>query len=341
MFFDQFSTVNSDKKNLSFLVNTKLFFSLNFTVFEVITDIIDRAVNLLEYLKTRFNYEKDNLLKIIPEIVKCPSCEQNLSMMKLKKNGVFLGSLALMTDVFVKKCDTESCNQFGVILHFQGTEKGIMNFNNKFFVSVEIIKEYFDLYSKNGTPFSPYIKIKLDMTKLAQKNNPQHLPLADVESLTSYIGALHEGFCESIGLFLYDKKDFFCCKSPKIVQTDGIVLSIKTSRMPDFKVPWLDKKIMKRATNRKDRQLDPLNTEEFDIVWRIINSDEKKCTTIEKQKLEKSVHIGARVMAICLIKAKEMYKLYQGTDMFAKTLIKKVASASSLLPQSCVHILQK
>lgn len=302
------------------------------------TEIFDRSASLVDYLKTRFEFS--NVINIKPEINECPTCKIELSAKKIKKTGYLITSLALDVDVFVNECNTQDCSNFGKEFYFQGTCYGIINIHNKFFVTVEIIKEYFELYSKNGTPFSTFLPIKLEMTQLAYTNNNNNiLPLTDVSKIKAYTGALHESFCESIKLFLYEKKSFFCCESPRCLQVDGVVISIQTKKMPDLIYPWLNSKVNSRASNRKDRQLEPLNKLEEDLLKKIIES--KTCTSNEKNIFENSLHIGARVIGFCLIKVDNEFNLYQGTEFFAKTLIKKVAASASILPQSCIIIINK
>lgn len=307
----------------------------------VIQEIVERSANLEGYLKNRFEYAniEDQSIKIKTEIEKCPVCKNKLITKKIKKTGVLIVSMALNVDVYVKQCKTENCSKIDMNFNFQGEKHGIININNKFFVAAECIKEYFDSFSRNGTPFSSFLQIKLDMTKLAQTVNNTTLPFTDVSKIKCYTGVLHEGFCASIHLFLYDKGSFMCCETPHTIQMDGVVISIPTSKMPKLEYPWINDKSYNRASNRKDRQLESLSKVEEEALKTLIES--KMCSSNEKKIFDNSTHIGARVIGVCLMKQNDGYELYHGTRYFALTLIKKVAAACSILPKSCVSIVEK
>lgn len=290
---------------------------------------------------TRFghNVNDKNVINIIPEAELCPDCNQTLIVAKIKKMGILILSLAFDVEVYVKKCENLDCSSLDINVNFQGTKLGIINYNNKFFISIELIKEYFDMFSKNGTPFNSWMLIKLDLTKQAKSNNTKNLPFADIEKIKSYNGVLHETFCEAMELFLYKKDYFICCQSPKVLQMDGVVISIKTSRMPQLQIPWVKSEIIGRASTRHARQLDPLDKEISKLITNILET--KSCTPDQKENLKNSTNIGVRVLYFCLETHGENYKLFNGTEHFAKTLTKKVAAVASILPKSSVVILEK
>lgn len=295
--------------------------------------MIHRSTNLEEYLRSNFFYDKT--LKIIPEQEICTDCNSSLNLEKLSKKGILITSVALQVEVYIKTC--LNCNKNPI--YYQGTRHGVINFENKFFICAELIDEYFCHYARNGTPFTSFINIKLQLTRDANSNSNQNLPFAEVTKISPYYGHLHVAFCQSIELFLYNKEKFACCRSPKILQMDGVVLSIKSNRMPQFNFPWLNKVTTYRASNRNQRQLDQLCNEELLIIKGIVES--QKCSLYQFKKLTESDHIGINVIVHCLEVVDTHYKLFEGTELFAKTLMKKVAPAASLIPCTCVTIMEK
>lgn len=297
------------------------------------SEIQDRTIHLEDYLKKNFHYE-NSTLKAFPEDTVCEKCNGSMDLIKSPKQGFLLCSVAINIDIYMRKCI--SCE---TVISFQGTTLGIINFANKFLICAEIIKEYFDQYSSNGTPFTSFFNLKLQITEKGNFCQKNIFPFADAKKLRSYTGQLHVAFCKSIEIILYDKQKFRCCESPKVLQMDGVVLSIKTEKMPLLETPWLKADIVNRASEREARQLRKLTDEEFKIVTNIIKS--KTCDSDQMDQLSKSWHIGIEVLLCCLKNNGSCMNLYEGTELFAKTLIKELAPASSIIPNSCVTIIQK
>lgn len=307
-------------------------FFLYFLVNSIRQHIQHRAFNFENYLKTYFYYE-GSTAKVLPEQNFCEKCGNKLDLNKLPRTAILLGSVAMNVDIYNKTCN--SCGTF----NYQGTTNGIINCGNRFLLCVELVKEYFDHYSNNGTPFTSFMKIKLELMEEGNSFNDKCFPFADVGKIKPYLGQLHVAFCEAIQLFLYDKNKFHCCASPRVIQMDGVVLSVKSEKMPNLEAPWVNKEIINRVSTRKKRQLDQLSKEDSEIIKSIIRTN--RCAVTQFENLSKSNHVGTKALVCCLQKHGANFKLYEGTMLFAKTLTKQVAPAASIVPKSCVTIIKK
>lgn len=81
-------------------------------------------------------------------IIQCPVCKNDLMLVELRKSGILI--LAIALNMYAKPKTAISSTLLNTL---KAQEAQITSF----FVGVEIVKEYFELFSKNGTPFSSYL----------------------------------------------------------------------------------------------------------------------------------------------------------------------------------------
>lgn len=295
----------------------------------------ERAANLDSYLKTTFFYDKDfpDILKIKPEEIICSSCTQNLNVSKKSHKGYILLSLVATCEVFTAVCMNKDCKEFRVPISYSGSSSGIINYSDKFFIGVELIVEYMALYSKNGLSFSTWIENKVVLNKLATKSQFY----SDITGLSSYYGRLHEIFCKATDLIIFDEKTFCCCSSPRIIQMDGLVNSVKANRITKFAEPWIKNSIVDRASTNLGRQLERLDSSTHKIVCDIIIS--KTCSANVLKILRNSKNMAVKLLSFCFETNKRGHNiLHESSIMFAKTLTKSVAAVNSLIPSTSVAI---
>lgn len=225
-----------------------------------------RSVNLDSYLKKKFSFNHEDTsdkIKITPESKQCLVCKQKLEIIKSQDNGFMLMSVIAVCEVFIGKCCNETCTNFEQTTSYSGASSGIINYSNKFFIAVELILEYMTLYSKNGVAFSTWCETKFG-------NPHQEISFYKNVPVSSYYGVLHEVFCRSTDLFMFPEKTFYCCASPKIIQMDGLVNSVKANRLITFSEPWIIKNMTKRASKMSDRQIEKLSIETSQLILEII-----------------------------------------------------------------------
>lgn len=297
----------------------------------------ERSVNLEEYLKTQFHHDNNfpDTLNIKPETDQCLICAQNLRLIKKPHKGYILMSVIAFCDVYIGECYNKECTEFEKPVSYYGTSSGIVNYSNKFFIGVELVIEYMRFYSKNGLSFSTWIENKIVLSKSVKETKFY----CNVSHLSSYIGLLHEIFCKTTDLLIFPKETFYCCQSPKIIQMDGLVNSVKANRITEFSEPWIKDTMTKRASKYNERQLEKVDNYTAKLIVDVIHT--KKCSESIMKTLQKSSHNGVKALSFCFERINEQYVLTESVILFAKTLISSVAAANSLVPSSCESIVLK
>lgn len=294
-----------------------------------------RAWNLEKFISENFDFADTGIIKIIPEQIICSSCSEPLSLSLHQPQGFLISTIILNCEVHVAKCTNTDCLQNNKMKSFSGIKIGIVNFNNKFFICVELIKEYFELYSKNGVKFTTWIKTKIDLFKFDSET-----PLyKQISNLSSYYGILHEAFWAASELFVYNKNDFYCCEHPEAIQIDATVNSIKMCRMPQFKQPWIKDTILSRTTTRKQRQLDQLDFNYKKIINAIVLGH--SCLETTLLRLRNHNHTALKTLSFCMFKKDNLFYLDKSAEMFAKTLLKIVCAPTSIVPSNCVAVVSR
>lgn len=238
-------------------------------------------------------------------------------------------------DVYIGHCENEGCDGFKKTVVFDGTNLGFINYSNKFFIGIELIVEYMNLYAQNGVSFSAWIKSRMFITNGAQ--------LSDLYSsnicLNSYHGLLHEAFCSASNLFIFPQSTFYCCENPQVLQMDGLVNSVKSSRMVEFFEPWIVNQIRERSSDQNKRQLQKLDDTTANLIKEILKTN--KCSLSTMEDLQKNRHIGVKVFGFCFEEQQEYCVMRDLAKLFGTTLIKKIAAANSLIPKSCILIVER
>lgn len=297
----------------------------------------ERAINLDKYLKNHFHYDMNfpDTLKVKPETDYCDVCAHNLKLTRKPQKGFILMSVVATCDVYTGECCNVECKEFEKAISYCGTSSGIVNYSNKFFIGVELITEYMRLYSKNGLSFSTWIENKVVLSKSAKESGFYR----KVSNLTSYFGALHEVFCRATDLIIFPKETFYCCSSPKVLQMDGLVNSVKANRITTFSEPWIKNTITKRASKHSERQIKDVGSCMFKIIDDIIKT--KQCSVKILESMQKSTNKGIKVLSFCFVKTDEQYELPEAAVLFAKTLIKSIAAVNSLISSTCEPIISR
>lgn len=295
-----------------------------------------RSFNLENYLKSEFLLHDPSAFSIIPENKSCLSCSRDLVLYKRKPTGFIILNLTVQCNVFYGQCENECCTHYKVQISFMGTSSGLINCGNKFFIGVEIIVEYMNLYAKNGLSFNAWFETKMETNRYANNTSL----FGDVHHLKSYTGLLHEAFCLGTSLFHFEESSFKCCDSPKIISMDAIVNSVKRSRMTTFQEPWITSTLVDRCSKRSDRQLEKLNEKWKSDILEVI---QQKTISFDKVlKLRHCDHKGVKAFSFCFYEnANGSYSLKDVAKMFGMTLIKTVAAANSIVPSNCVQIIKK
>lgn len=294
-------------------------------------------MNLDNYLRINFLKHDPNTYSVVPESNNCNVCLTELSFCQKNIIGHLVFNIIIKCNVYIGKCTNSTCSNHLKAVSFMGTDFGMVNFGNKFFVGVELIQEYMNLYAKNGLTFNTWFNNKLLMTSYA--NNPVY---GDVNHIKQYTGILHEAFCIGTTLFKFDKSVYYCCDIPKIVSMDGIVNSVKSCRMPKFKELWVTGSMVGRKSERSRRQLQRIKKDD-PLKTLIIDAVNKKPMDFETfEVLRKSQHKGVTALSFCFEEDENgVFLLKDLAKMFGLMLVKDLAAANTLIPVNCVPIIEK
>lgn len=257
-------------------------------------------------------------------------------MMKAKESFMVL-SIIINCRIHIGRCQNESCSDKRDIF-FDGHELGFVNYKNNFIIGIDIIKEYLDLFSSSGISFVSWWN-----TRISTINDPERPLLHTSRNWKSYAGMFHEGFCLSAEKFKFSNENFICCKDPETILMDGIVVSIKTSNMPDLSTPWVLSTVKKRLTARKHRQFPKLGEPYISILESLLSDNGIANTT--STTLKTSNNPGIKCIGFCLERRgqrpHQKYFLKSKAKMFAKLLMKQVASIKSIVPNTCSDVIER
>lgn len=289
---------------------------------------------MLTVIKNQFKYNPtDEHLHIYPELQTCSLCHESLQMEIKKEHGIVLLSKPINCRIYVGKCLNNECVNKEES-SFDGCQLGYINYQNSFIIGIELVKDYLNLFSYSGLPFSAWWKNHT--ASFLKTGNP----LLDVDrNWKSYCGKMHEAFCIGAEKFEIPLTLYNCCQNPKTLLMDGVVASIKAVNMPTFKKLWVDSKITGRCTKRSERQFPKLTSIEKTILEKLEAGE--KIGTRDKNLLESSTNIGIKAISKCLIYNNRSYILKHSAKLFATFLCKTIASIKSLISNSCVHIIEK
>lgn len=249
------------------------------------------------------------------------------------KKGFIILSIIINCNIYIGICENQDCTDKKDV-SFSGHELGFINYKNLFIIGIDIIKEYLDLFSCSGVSFVAWWK-----TRVLAISDPERPLLNTTRNWPSYAGLFHEVFCVSAEKFDFCDQNSICCENPEIILMDGIVVSIKTSNMPEFSNPWVFNTIKKRLTTRKDRQFPVLKEPYISILESLLSDNGVAFTTFNT--LKTSSHSGIKCLGFCLQKRGQLYFLKTQAKLFAKFLTKKVASIKSIIPIACADVIER
>lgn len=307
---------------------TKLFIKLKFSAKKFEAEICQRILRLEEYLRKTFKISEEEGLIVEPPIKNCEKCKAALK--EKQKNGVFLLNIIINCIIVTKICKNSECPSYNNLISYQGDIQGLVNWNNKVLIGVEIVRQYLDLYAANGTPFVSFIKDRLKNPECLQTNEIYKEKM----NLKPYFGYLQAAFAISAEKFEHQSSP--CCQNPRFITMDGFVLSIKSDRMGKFKAPWNLGVCQQRATKRSERQLPSLSKEEEKLLRDL--RDKGSCSKRVLDKMKTSQHLGLQVIAPMLVEKGTNFELPKECLSFISFLIKKVSAVVSLVPASCYNI---
>lgn len=288
-------------------------------------------MSLIDFMKKHFDYDTtENSFVVYPEQKNCSCCLTPL-LMKMKTNCFFLLPVILSCKIYSGECP--KCSD-DTIYSFSGDSLGFINYNNSILIGNEVIKEYMDLYSSSGLPFNSWFK-----DRILSLNSPMNCKIAAEKNLRNYTGTLHEAFCLGAETFVLNEESFICCKNPKILLMDGVVISIKSANMPKFESPWIMEKVNYRASKRSERQFKALIKIEKEHVDSLIKGDKIGLRVLNV--LRNSSNVGLQCLSYSLMEKNKSYELNISAKLFAIFLCKKVASVKSLVPEECLLIIKR
>lgn len=296
---------------------------------EVEQTILSRSLKLIETLKTYYKEDENGIFLVVPENTNCTICSE-----VLKKNQPKNGLILTSTTIFNCTIGTGFCETCDESFSYQGKKDLMVNWNNKIIIAFELVQQYMRLYALNGTPFTCFIESRLEYPQYNQ-----HSLLKKNINITPYLGYLHEAFVLFSTNVVFPQNTMKCCYSPKYVTMDGIVISIKTNKIPKFQTPWITGEINGRATFRRDRQLDPVSKEEASIIKNAIQTG--VVTHEQYDELQNSDKVHVKVFLAMVRKNGELFQVPEEAKFFGIFLIKKVAAVVTLVPQTCLHIVKR
>lgn len=249
------------------------------------------------------------------------------------KQGFIILSIIINCNIHIGRCTNQNCPDKRDI-SFNGHELGFINYKNLFIIGIDIVKEYLDLFCCTGVSFVAWWK-----TRVLTISDPERPLLNTTHNWQSYAGLFHEIFCLSAEKFNFCDQNSICCENPETILMDGIVVSIKTSNLPEFTNPWVINTINKRLTIRKDRQFSVLKEPYISILETLLSNNGVAVTTYNI--LKTSSHSGVKCLGFCLQKRGQLFFLKTHAKMFAQFLTKKVASIKSIIPIACADVIKR
>jgi CxC4 like cysteine cluster associated with KDZ transposases len=195
-----------------------------------------RVENLSLFLDQNFHKGHDGEYIIVPE--DCAICKAPVSLQTVGKamGGWLLLSNIQRVSVYNGRCINSTCPLNGKLVHFDGNSKAIVNWRNKMFVGVELVRRYMKQFSNTGASVNSWWQTQLweyfDNYKLLS-TNPEY------KELGGYGGSMSEIVAGTAELMEFHPQVYKCCSAPKVIQMDGIALSVRHKRMPKMEHPWI------------------------------------------------------------------------------------------------------
>lgn len=214
--------------------------------------VLEQSKNYELFLDNNFKKKSCGNYVVTPECETCP-CGQKLSLVSPSSKAIIVGnSLFCNVEIYYGWCPEQSCAS-QKSFHFDGKKLGIINYKDSLLMCSGLAKEYLYSYSQSGQSFFSWWRSKyhvfLDSLDSESWAKTESFFVAKRGAIAKCIA----GFAELID---FPETMTHCCSSPKKITMDGIVLSVKSQRIPDFEFPWISEQVAYRATRRSDRSLE-------------------------------------------------------------------------------------
>ena len=157
-----------------------------------------------------------------------------------------LHGYCLMRPVLASKC--RICN---VRYDFDGRQYGILNYDNRYLFTVELIMDLLEFKAISGTPTYSYWHARCN-TMLKPWTTAETNDLK--KKWMSMAGRVNGVMTAYLALVDYPSNHFNCCEDPDIVCVDGIVLSVESRRIQN-QTPWVDPSPIRGRFRKKDDRL--------------------------------------------------------------------------------------
>jgi CxC4 like cysteine cluster associated with KDZ transposases len=214
--------------------------------------ITQRNGSFVPYLNSHFTVNSAGNFVITPEIKTC-RCGQTLQLSTSLQKCLIVGPvIVLNVEICYSWCINDDCKNLPSI-HFDGKQHGFINYRDKLIMCAGVAKEYLEIYSNGGTAFYTWWRAKYAVFLDAiDDENEVEILQKWFNELRSHISQCIVGFAE---LLDYPENLLGCCEKPKMITMDGIVLSVKNLKIPEFQEPWITEKVGFRAGLREERSL--------------------------------------------------------------------------------------
>jgi hypothetical protein len=144
------------------------------------------------------------------------------------------------------------CTICGKTYDFDGRSFGILNYNNRYLFTVELILDILEFKALSGTPTNTYWHARCN-TLLKPWTEAESSALK--KKWMNLSGRVHAIMTAYLALVDYPPNHFQCCKDPDVVCIDGIVLSVESRRIQND-TPWVDPVPIKgRFSKKEDRYI--------------------------------------------------------------------------------------
>lgn len=292
-----------------------------------------RAHNLKNWLKKNFFINSgDNSFIIKPEKKKCSECQSILALRNVHGQSFIYAQSMFPCKIFQRTCENTTCSNFQKNNSYSGKYSFIANFQNRMLFPLEIVEEYLRLYASSGLSVNSWWEQKCSF--YARQCNAKNIKKT-FHWLKRKRGSVVTALCgaaENLSL----KSAYKCCKCPRVVSMDGIVLSTARFASPNFSQPWkINCTERSRASKREDRQLTALLDWELAILLDFKNSKKGLTDCSIENSVKKTRNNAFKLLlSICLENKNSSGNHFCHNSLlnFAHFISSRVAPVISLIP---------
>jgi hypothetical protein len=225
-----------------------------------------RLLNGLEWWNDNFPN------RIISEI-QCQCNSSNQSTSRIYSNvQIYTLTFSLSNYKIIEK----NCNDCGRCIPFDGNKFGLLNYKNQMLFAVEFMYELLYFKAYNGLPTYTFWKTKIDLYVLSDNI---HLPVVEryrwKKRKENYAGLVNQIFVSFCKLLDIPNDLFKCCDEPEMINIDGIVLSIETSRVKQQALndPFIIiQQEIRRGSSRAQRSVYDYNESDRQLLHKYVAS---------------------------------------------------------------------